>query len=549
MNEHTDRWLDVLFGMGDDTHPYWLMAVRVAILLFIVCAALVAGRDTMRWRERWRPGDATSATWALGLTLVAAVLRFLVASPNLLDFGGIPYSRLLLGYKGHFATAQVYSLFYNFAGRNIENAILLNQIAGTMTIPLVYVLCRKLWRDPWVARLAAFLFAVSPVHIIFSASDALSIFTVFLCAASYVLVAGAVRAPAPDPIAPVRWLGGFVGLVLLTQVRYENALFIVPAAMFVLRNRAHVDLRSIAAPLAVALALIAFFVSSALAAGLSYQNPVRIWPGIEMVWQHVLWNPLTAAPLLLVGCAAIKAHSGWGGAALGIAPWFAALALPVMAESGHGAVRVYGSWLILLLPAAALGFASLLSTPRRGARMAATVALAYLGAQPLLAATTLTSRHLEIREHEFFRAAVAELPVGDAVVVVPDDELMRRRHGSTIELFNKYAMTVAGMPEAAGRVRLVRLSDHLADAGATPCPPGGCYFFRGLPCLEQDVYLYTREQCEELAQKRRLVPVAQTEMTAAPFRDCAVYTGGLREDLCAPTSAAQSFGLYRIEDR
>ncbi len=547
--EHTDRWLDVLFGMGDDTHPYWLMAVRVTILLFIVCAGLVAGRDAIRWRERWRPGDVTSAAWALGLTLLAAALRFVVASPNLLDFGGIPYSRLLLGYKGHFATAQVYSLFYNFAGRNIENAILLNQIAGTLTIPLVYVMCRQVWRDPWVARVAAFLFAVSPVHILFSASDALSIFTVFLCAASYVLIAGAVRAPQPDPIAAVRWLGGTLGLVLLTQVRYENALFIAPAVAFALANRDRIAWRSVIGPLGFAAVLLSFCSAAAAAAGLSYQNPVRIWPGIEMMWRHVLWNPLSAAPLLLAGCAAVKMRDGWAAAALAIAPWFAALALPVMAESGHGAMRVYGSWLILLLPAAALGFAALLASPRRAVRTAAVAVLVYLGAQPLLAMATLTSRYLEIREHEFFRTALAELPAGDAVVVVPDDELMRRRHGSTIELFNKYAMTVAGMPEVAGRVRLVRLDDYLADRHRPACGPGGCYFFRGLPCLEQDVYLYTREQCEELAQKRRLVPVAEIEMTAAPFRDCAVYTGRLRDELCGPTIAPQSFGLYRIEDR
>jgi hypothetical protein len=545
--QHTDRWLDVLFGMGDDTHPYWLMGVRVAILLFLACAAIVAAHDL--GGRRWNRDNRLAAACALALTVLAGGLRFLVAGDNLLDFGGIPYSRLLLGYKGHFATAQFYSLLYGLVGRDIEHAILFNRIAGTLTIPLVYVSCRQLWRDPRVAALAGFLFAISPVHIIFSASDALSIFSIFLTASSYVLIAGAVRSRQPDAVATVRWLGGLLGLVLLTQVRYENALFLIPAVLYTYRHRRHIAPRPFVAPLVFASVLLVFFAYAALTAGLSYQNPVRIWPGVEMVWRHVLWNPITAAPVLLLGCAAVPARAGWRCAVLAQLPWLAALGLPVMAESGHGAVRVYCSWLILLLPAAAFGFAALLAVPRFAARATAAAALTYLTVLPLLALPAVTARHLEIREHDFFRAVVASLDPRTSVLVIPDDELLRRRFGSTIELFNKYSMTLAGLPDVGRRVRLVKLTEFLEGDRWPACDRGECVFFRGLPCLEQSVYPFSREQCESLARARRLVPVAETAMTAAPFRDCAVYIGRLRREICEPTIAARSLGLYRIEDR
>lgn len=543
--EHTDRWLDVLFGMGDDSHPYWLMAVRVTILLFVTSAALVAAHDGARRRSQPRPGAAASAAWLLGLTALAAAFRFLVASPNLLDFGGIPYSRLLLGYKGHFAAAQFYSLFYNLAGRDIEHAILCNRIAGTLTIPLVYVLCRQLWSDRRVALLAALLFAVSPVHILFSASDALSIFTIFLCAWSYVLIAGAVRGGPTDAVATARWLGGLLGLVLLTQVRYENALFALPPAVFVWWHRARIASRSIALPAVIAAASLMFCLGAAAAAGLSYVNPLRVAAGVELAWRYVLWNPMTAAPVLALGCAAASLRLGAAAGALAMVAWLAALLLPVLAEEGHGAVRVYGSWLILLLPAAAVGFAGLLESPRRAARAAALAALAYLVALPLQAWPTLTSRYLEIREHEFFRVAATAVAARGGVLVVPDDEPSRRLHGTTLEVFGKYAMTLAAMPEVGARVRLAKLSDSLVT-DRPAAASGETFFFAGLPCFGLAANVDARQQCEELGRARRLVPMAEATVVAAPFRDCAVYLGRLREELCAPTVAERTFTLYRV---
>src|SRR5439155_10047461 len=187
--------------------------------------------------RRMRDARAEIGT-VLGLTALAAVLRFIVARANLMDFGGIAYSRLLLGYKGYFATAQVYSLFYQLTARDIEHAILFDRIAGTVTIPLVYLLCRRLRpRNRLLAGAAAFLFAVYPLHILFSASDALSVFSLFLAAGSYAMLAGAQTLEARPAIDWLCYLAGFTGLALITQVRYENVLLLIPPAVVMFARR------------------------------------------------------------------------------------------------------------------------------------------------------------------------------------------------------------------------------------------------------------------------------------------------------------------------
>jgi hypothetical protein len=40
----------------------------------------------------------------------------------------------------------------------------------------------------------------------------------------------------------------------------------------------------------------------------------------------------------------------------------------------------------------------------------------------------------------------------------------------------------------------------------------------------------------------------ETTVVAAPFVDCAIYVGRLREQFCAPVMRPQRFAVYRIED-
>jgi hypothetical protein len=277
---------------------------------------------------RWKRGKS-DVSIALALTILAAVLRFAVASPNLMDFGGIPYSRLLFGYKGYFATAQFFSLFYELTARDIEHAILFHRIAGTLTIPLVYVLCRHLQPGAKLfPAIAAFLFAVYPLHIAFSASDALAIFSVFLAASSYVLLAGA-EDPENQRIRKLRYLGGFAGLALLTQVRYENVLLLVPAALVLLSRRRTLTTRDLVPTLAVAAAFLVFYAYEALASGLSYRNPFDLNRGLDLAIHHLALNPFFALPALFFGTASIWLFGRWRLGILALLPWVAAFLFAV----------------------------------------------------------------------------------------------------------------------------------------------------------------------------------------------------------------------------
>lgn len=539
---HTDRWLDVLFGMGDDDFPFWLMSVRANILLCLLCWGVA-----LLWHLRRGRAGCRDIAVPLVLTVLAGLLRFVVAGANLLDFGGIPYSRMLLGYRGHFATAQFYSLFYELTARDIEHAIFFNRIAGTLTIPLVYALCRLL--EPRRTRfpaIAALLCAVSPLHILFSASDSLAVFSLFLTATSYAMIAAAERAAAYPAVRAIHYLGGFAGLVLSTQVRYENVLFLVPPAVYLLVRRRHVRWRVLIPAGAVAAAWLAFDAYQAAAAGLSFQNPVRLVSAVDMVVEHLLVNPFPGVALLAIGTCGLPVTRAFALSLSAALTWVAALSLPLFAESGHGAARVFTSWLILVLPLSAYGLTRMMAAPRRLVRGVAAATLFCLAVQPLLFAQSLASVYLEMREHEFFKRAVHSLPGDVDALVVPDDELLRRETNSTVELQNKYSMTLAGMAGAAERVRLVRLTDYLERPEQTPCRPGSCAFLFGLPCVPQQVYPFTENQCRSMVQTHRLESLLEQRLDSAPFLSCGIYVGRMREQRCRPTIMPRTFALYRI---
>ncbi len=544
------RWLEVLFGKGDSDYPFWLLTVRVNILLVVLCAAVVTGWNLspVRLRKAW--GDKAEICTALAVTVVAGWLRFAMARANVMDHGGIAYSRLLLGYKGYFGTAQFFSLFYGFTARDIEHAILFDRIAGVLTIPLVYVLCRSLRpEDKLLAPIAAFLFAVYPLHILFSASDVLAVFSVFLAAASYALLAAAVRLKADSPVAAVHYFGGCAGLALLTQVRYENILLLVPPAVILVARRDAVRFRQLVPGLAVLGALLSIYGCDAATAGLSYENPLNVWHGLDIVTRQLVLNPFLAVPVLFIGTVAVWAYKGSRLGSLALLPWLAALGLAVLtSDSGHSAARTYANWLILILPCASYGFSLALAAPQRLAKAVAGAALLYLGAQPIIVRECLGAQYLEVLEHARFKSLLADPPSGAKWIIVPDDQVMARHPHSTFEAFTKYAMTLAGEPEAAQRVKLVALTEYLEGRWQSGCTGGACVFFFGVPCMEENVYPVTRGQCQDLLRTHRTSLIEDTTVVAAPFADCSIFTGVLREKLCAAATNPRRFAVYRIEE-
>ncbi|MGH7788057.1 MAG: hypothetical protein ACRERC_14390 [Candidatus Binatia bacterium] len=547
--EYAVGWLNLLFGRGDDDHPYWLLAVRLNVLLFLACAALVLAWHLRPRRLRAAPDRLGEIAVLLGLTGLAAWLRWGIASANLLDLGGIPYSRLLLGYQGYFGSAQLYSPWYELTARQIEQGIRLNRLAGTLTVPLVYLTCRALApRQPLLAALAALLIAVSPLHILFSASDALAIASGFLAAASYALLAGGAARRQHPRATRLHWLGGFAGLALLTQVRYENLLFLLPVAAWLLARRRALAWPALRTALAPAALLVAAYAVAAAGASVSYRARFDVARGLDLLLHHLVLNPFTAIPLLLAGTLAIGVYRGLARGALALLPWVMAGGLVVLTtDSGHSAARIFANWLVVLLPLAAWGFALMLGG-RRPARRLAAVALLVLAVQPWLLRAQLGARHLEMAEHEWFTGLLAALPPGTAALVVPDDELLRRQAGSTLEVMHKYAMIRAAQPGAAALPRLIGITEYLEHPERSGCAPGTCLFVGGLPCLEQEVYPFTHVQCAALLRQRRTTALDALDVVAAPFVPCAVYAGAAWQDFCAPATEARRLALYRLDD-
>jgi hypothetical protein len=544
------RWLDVLFGKGDSDYPFWLLTVRVNILLFLLCTAVVVAWNLSPARLRRERATRTDIYIALALTAVAGALRFLAVEHNLSELGGIGYSRILLGYKGHFGTAQLYSLVYARSGRDLEHAILLNRIASTLTVPVVYALCRRLAPAvPAFALSATALLALHPLHLLFSATDALPISASLLAAASYLLLAIAVgEADAPAWARVLSAMGGATGLTLLTQVRYENVLFIAPPVIYFFAWRRALSVRRLA-PGAICFALfIAVYTVDALRWGLSYQSPIPLADCLRAAVRELFGNPIFAIAPVLVGTAAAiidrRSRLRW----LAPLPLIAVVPLIALASPlGHHLARTYVNHVLLLSLVAGYGLALLWESPWRGRRAVAVGCLLWAGVLPVLFWPNLRERHLETAEHDFFRASLASLPPGVDRIVVPDDERLSRETHSIIESMNKYRM----IADAAGTpgIDLVGMTRFLEHPGDIDCSRGNCLFFRGVPCMDISHYWFAEPACGQLMATRAGPPVREEEVVAGSFLDCSIYRGAARRQLCEPTRKPQRFGFYRITNQ
>jgi hypothetical protein len=540
-----ERALEALFGHGDDDFPLWLAIIRVHILLWAACTLVSAAGLAVRLARG--PASRADATWVASLTALAAALRFVVVPSNLMDLGGIAYSRLLLGYRGNFATAQVYALVYRWTARDMDHALLINRVAGTLTVPLVYALCRLLSpADLLPAALAAGILALYPLHALLSASDALSIFSLFLCALSYVMLLAALRArAAPAWLTVAAALSATLGLGLLTQVRYENALLLLPAAFALVRLRRGVRLLLLAPGVVATGALLALHAWQSAAAGSSFHDATTFATGLSVLYRFVLLNPFFGAWLLLAGlAAAVLRVDGWSVRPALLMSVAAVCVVAAVSDEGHHAGRLLCNWLLWFVVPAAYGYAALLRSPRTLERRLAAVGVALLAALPLVAARPLRAQYLEMIEHDVFRAAVGDLPPSVAIVLAPDDEIMRRSVGSTIEALVKYQRIREGVPGA--RVEVVGLTRFLEHPGDVDCAGGRCAYFRGLPCMRPALYPGAQPQCDELERTRALEPLRERVVTAAPFLPCSVYVWGLERRLCTPEVREERFGMYLV---
>lgn len=166
--------------------------------------------------------------------------------------GGFETLRWPVGYP--LTLAAAFKLF----GATLTTAKLVNAIAGTATVPLAWLLARRLF-DARTGWLAAALMAVYPAHIVWSSvvySDVL--FTLPFVAAMVVVV----YAPSPPPARYALVTGMLIGYASI--IRPTALVLFVAVVAYWLARATH--RRDAVAPIAAILAGIAIFAA-----------PVAIW--------------------------------------------------------------------------------------------------------------------------------------------------------------------------------------------------------------------------------------------------------------------------------
>lgn len=547
-------WLDLLFGRGDDGFPFWLVVVRLNVLVFVGASALSLVWKLQTLSPRLWFNDTHKRLFA-GILLLAVCLRVAVEH-NITALGGIGYSRILLGYRGHFGTAQLYSLLYAWLGRDLDNAILFNRIASILSVALVYGLCVQLVPTMRAfAVLAAWLLALHPIHLLFTPTDGLPISTTFLaCAAYLMLVHGLSGEGLGSRLRTGLLLAAGSGLCLMTQIRYENPLLLLPAFFYVIAQRRDLRWDSTWPAAATSALFLGVYVVSSAGSGPSRPGVIGLAEGIRQAGEELLFNPIYAMLLLLVGTLAAllspRSRVRW------LAPLPLLTLLPVVGLAigleGHdysigfvGLARPYVNLLLPILLVAAYGLALLWTSPWRVLRLPVLACLGWAAFLPVLFWPNLSGRYVEVAEHDFLTEALREeLPAEIDRLIVPDDELLFRESHSSIELLQKYRMITYAA--TGGRVRLIGATEASENPQVAECGRGNCLFFAGLPCSRIRHYWFARPQCEAwLARVGR--PLRSEEVFAGSFLDCSLDFGPARDRACGRSSSAHRLALYRID--
>ena len=133
--------------------------------------------------------------------------------------------------------------------------------------------------------------------------------------------------------------------------------------------------------------------------------------------------------------------------------------------------------------------------------------------------------------------------------------LFERPAGHSMPVLGNLFGTTRRVALAMGRESLA----DLRELGRTlaylkePEPPSGWRdAWDKLPLVRQVLSMAPREvssaQCQELLRTHATSIVDQTSVVAAPFVDCGIYTGTLREQLCDPAIKLRRFVVYQVEE-
>jgi hypothetical protein len=394
--------------------------------------------------------------------------------------------------------------------------------------------------------MATALFALNPLHLVFSATECLPISTSLLAAGSYLLLVQALG----DEVAP-RWagqvamVGAATGLALLTQVRYENVLFLMPAGLYVWACRRRMRPDRLAVGGMIFALFIAVYAGEALRAESSYQNPVRVADGLRLAVRALLGYPVFAIGPVVVGTAAAIVDRRSRVRLLAPLPLLLAVLLGGVTNSEvHNQARTYLNEVLLISLVAGYGLALMWESRWWVVRAAAVCAVLWAVVLPMRCWPILRERHLETAEHDFLRAALASLPPGIDRIVVPDEDRLFRETHSTIELATKYRFIA--IAAGADGVEMVGMTRFLEHPEAFDCSHDNCAVFRGVPCMGLSQYWFAEPECTQLLKRRAGPPLREEDVVAGSFLDCSIALGETRTRACDPFRRSQTIGLYRL---
>lgn len=166
--------------------PFWLWLIGWVAFT----AAFAIGARPLTWSEAaarlraWADAHRLELIVVGGILLLALLARVINLEPYALNFGGDEGTQGTWALdamngrlKNMFATGWfdvptmqffIVGAFLRIAGASVAGLRLMYALLGTLSVLFTYLLVRDVWRDRWLAALAAFILATANYHLHFS---------------------------------------------------------------------------------------------------------------------------------------------------------------------------------------------------------------------------------------------------------------------------------------------------------------------------------------------------------------------------------------------
>jgi mannosyltransferase len=287
----------------------------------------ITASDGARGRERWLLPQFARETWlVLLLTFAAGLLRIFRLGSNSLwvdEFATLQTVTLPLSQIARSAAEVAFCppLYFwlvhglvSLAGVSEVSLRLVSAIAGTLTIPVAWVLVRELTGNRYTAAVCASLLAVSPLHIWYSQEA--RAYALLVCLGSTALLF-LLRAMRTGAVAS--WAGFIASMASLLLTHTTGAAMLGVAWIWVLispRRASHIRPLLIAtAVLALITAPVALTVTEAVANASGMHSPPRPVTGLEIPYTLFIYvvgysfGPSTRDIQNLGPAAAVRLHA------------------------------------------------------------------------------------------------------------------------------------------------------------------------------------------------------------------------------------------------